>query len=235
MKVVKSNIAIIPIRMGSKRLPRKNVRPFFGKPIFVYTLEYARICGLFDEIIVSTESEEVRDICLEQGLKLPFMRPEELASDTAQLTKVIEHVLEEYERRGQTFDNFCILWATAPMRTDKDILDAYKLLGSDTEAVVGVSNYDLPVFCALRENEEGFMVPLFEEYQKLPSSQQPSVVVDNSTVCWVRVSAFFQHRTWLPPKLKGYWMPRHHSVDIDNEEDWELSEFYYKRYLLKKE
>lgn len=223
------NLAIIPVRMGSRRLPEKNIRPFFGKPIFVYSLEQARKADLFDEILVSTESRKVRELCAEHGLDLPFMRPDELATDTTQLVDVIRHVLDAYKDRGQTFDNFCLLWATAPLRTATDIRKAYQLLDPETEAVVGVTEYDLPVFCALEENQAGYLVPVFEEYQKLPARDQPEVSVDNGSLCWVRVSAFDKHGTWLPPRLKGYRMPRDVSVDIDTEEDWQLAEYYYRR------
>lgn len=225
------NLAIIPVRTGSKRLRLKNIRHFFGKPIFVYTLEYAKRSGLFDEILVSTESNEVIDICRQYGHDVPFLRPEHLAIDTAQLVQVVADVLHEYELRNKIFDNFCLLWATAPMRTDDDLQKAYRLLEEKVEAVVGVTDYDLPVFCALKESEVGFLEPLFEEYQKLPSDRQPKAVVDNSSMCWCRVSAFRKYGTWMPPLLRGYWMPRSRSVDIDTEDDWELVEFYFRKLL----
>ena len=159
------------------------------------------------------------------------MRPAELAADTCQLVDVLAHVLEEYEQRGQDFDNICLLWATAPMRTAHDIRGAYELLDEDTEAVVAVTDFDLPVFCALSENENGFLTPLFPDYQKLPSDGQPRVIVDSSSMCWTRVSAFREQGTWMPLKLKGYWMQRRVSVDIETEQDWELAEFYYRRAL----
>jgi len=225
----KRNIAIIPIRLGSRRLPKKNIRQFFGKPIFLYTLEYAQQSGLFETIMVSTESEKVADLCKKNGYPVPFQRPKDLSTDDAQLVQVVEHVLDESHKRGKEFDNLCLLWATAPMRTDMDIRAAYDMLDNDTDAVVGVTDFDLPVFCALKENEAGFMEPLFQEYQKLPSNCQPRTVVDNSAMCWVKVSAFQRYKSWLPPKLKGYWMPRQRSVDVDTIEDWYILEFWYKK------
>lgn len=226
-----SNLAIIPMRMGSKRLPRKNVRDFFGKPIFVYTLEAARRSGLFDEILVSTESEEVRDLCREHGLDLPFMRPDELAGDKTQLVQVVRHVLDEYDARERRFEAFCLLWATAPLRTETHIRDAYAKLDGDTEAVIGVTDYDMPPLCAMNYAPDGFVTPMFEEYMRKASCDMPRLVVDNGTMCWVRYDAFRRHDSWLPPRMRGYWMPRWVSVDVDEEEDWALLEYYYRKYF----
>jgi CMP-N-acetylneuraminic acid synthetase len=200
--------------------------------MFTYTLDYAVKSRLFTEIIVSTESEEVRRICSRYGHEIPFMRPPELATDQAQLVDVCRHVLEEYERRGRTFTNFCLLWATAPMRTDRDMRAAFELLDGETDAVVGVTDFDLPPLCAMEWGADRLLTPLFPEYMKLPGSKHPRVVVDNGTMCWVNVEAFRKHQTWLPPRLKGFWIPRRFSVDIETEEDWKLAEFYYRKYFL---
>jgi N-acylneuraminate cytidylyltransferase len=183
--------------------------------------------------MVSTESQEIADLARKYGASVPFLRPAELASDTAQLVDVCDHVLVEYEARKTIFQNFCILWATAPMRTDRDIVKAFEMLDQDTDAVVSITEYDLPVFCAMEVSSDARLSPLFPDFQKLPSSRQPKAVVDNSSLCWVKVSAFKKHGTWLPPRLKGYEMPRSRSVDVDDLEDWELAEFYYKRHLAK--
>lgn len=171
-------------------------------------------------------------MCAEYGLQIPFLRPEELATDTAQLVHVCAHVIQVYEERGRTFDNVCILWATAPMRTAEDIINAYSMLDENTDAVVAITDYDLPVFCGMTIEDGQYLKPLFPEHQKLPSIKQPRAVVDNSSMCWVKVKAFKKHQTWLPPKLRGYWMPRTRSVDLDDQDDWDLLEFYYKKYFL---
>jgi N-acylneuraminate cytidylyltransferase len=223
-----SNLAIIPIRMGSKRLKNKNIKEFFGKPIFLYTLEHASTCGIFDEIFVSTESELVAKMCADHGYDIPFMRPAELAQDTTKLVEVCAHALKEYEKRNQTFKNFCLLWATAPMRTAEDIVHAYKMLDEETDAVVAITNYDLPVFCAMYMDDQYRLDPVFPQYMKLSSGEQPKAFCDNGSMCWVKVRAFLKYHTWLPPRLKGYWMPRHRSVDIETIEDWRLTEYYYQ-------
>lgn len=227
-----SNLAIIPARMGSKRLPRKNVRPFFGKPILVYSVEHARHSGLFDDIIVSTESEEVRRVCQTHELDVPFLRPAELATDSAQLVDVVRHVLDTCEGSGKQYDNFCILWATAPLRTATHICGAYALLRDGVDAVIGTTSYKRSVFSAMLIEEEGWLSPLFPDRLRSRRAEQPDVVVDNGSLCWVRTSAFREYNTWLPPRLKGYKMPRYCSQDIDTLQDWKIAEYFYQRHVL---
>lgn len=225
------NLAVVPIRAGSKRLPNKNVRDFFGKPIFLYTLEHARRSGLFDTILVSTESKEIADLCEELGFPVPFLRPPELASDQAQLVQVLNHVLQTFSNRGVEFDHFCMLWATAPMRTAEDVRNAYDMLTAEeeVEAVIGVTDYYFPPLCALREDEYGFLRAMFPEYMSLPSAEHPRSLIDNGSMCWVKVAAFREHGSWLPPRLRGYRMPRNRSVDVDEQQDWDLLEYYYRK------
>ncbi len=227
------NLAIIPVRVGSKRLPEKNIRSFFGKPLFIYTLEAARDSGLFNEIHVSTESENVAKVCEDLGYKVDFLRPLELSSDDARLKDVCAHVLEKFSEKDEWFDNFCLLWATSPMRTAEDIKLAYELLAMDVDAVVGVTDYDLPVYCAQNIDGDGNLSAVFPDTLHAPSSSMPKVICDNGSLCWVNVNAFNIHGTWLPPKLKGYHMPRQRSVDIDTQADWDLAEYWYTRFLIK--
>lgn len=223
------NLAIIPVKAQSNRLPNKNTRDFFGQPIFIHTLDYAMASGVFDNILVSTESDKVRQLCGQYGHTVPFLRPLELATDDAQLVDVCLDALGEYKRRGRDFDNFCILWATAPMRTDLDIRAALKLLDDETDAVVGVTDFYYPPLCAMEQGANHFISPMFPRRCVLPNTKLPRTVVDNGSLCWVTVKAFKAHKTWMPPKLRGYWMPRERSVDIDTEEDWKLAEYYQRR------
>lgn len=226
-----NNIAIIPVRMGSRRLPRKNVLDFYGKPLFVHTLEHAQRSGLFSEIFVSTESEEVRELCANRNLNLPFLRPSELAKGESSLTSVCIHALDEFEQRGKKFDNVCLLWATSPMRTDKDIIAAYFMLDDKCDAVVAVSEYNLPPFCAMRMAEDHMLKPMFPDLLMLPGEQVPSLVCDTGAMCWIKADALRKYKTWLPPKIKGYMMPREHSVDLDTKDDLKLLHTLYKEYI----
>jgi hypothetical protein len=122
------NLAVIPLRGGSKRLPRKNVRDLLGKPIFAYTVDHAKDSGLFTDILVSTDSPEFAGLAAEHGAPPAFLRPAELATDSASLDDVLLHAVDEFARRGTVFDNVCMLWATSPLRTGRNIREAFGLL-----------------------------------------------------------------------------------------------------------
>jgi len=224
-------LAIIPVRTGSKRLPGKNTRDFYGRPLFSYAIDCAIESGLFDEIHVSTESEEVAKMSEGFGAKPNFMRPNELATDEATLQQVCEFVLNEYRRKEQLFDFFCILWPTSPLRTSVDVVNSYHLLG-DHEAVVSVCEYDFPYYSGHILLPEDKLVPVSPDLL-FGKQDRPTVVCVNSSLCWVRVEAFYTQHTWLPRDLTGYKMPRSKSTDIDTQIDWDWAEFLYKKYGLR--
>ncbi len=230
------NLAIVPVRTGSKRLANKNLLDFFGKPMFIHTVEAARAAGLFSDVHVSTESPEVAEICEANDLEVRFLRDEELANDDASLESVCTFVLDTYRTLYDTeYDNFCLLWATAPLRTSEDITNAYELLSEDTDAVVSATTYDLPVFCAQEVDSEGFLVPRFPEMFWLPGQRMPPVFCDNGALCWVRVDAFRKEGTWMPRKTKPYMMEKARSVDIDTAEDLEMAKYRYNQLSNKRD
>lgn len=228
------NIAIIPVRTGSKRVPKKNIRDFFGKPLFIYTMEYARDCGLFEDVVLSTESQEVINIAQSYGFDVPFQRPVELATDQATVIQVCDHTLNfMHQEYGKVYDNFCMLQATSPMRTDRDIIKAFELLDESADAVVAVTDYNIPPLWAFKYREDGYVEYMFPEYMCMKSQQLPKVCVDSGAMYWIRVSAFRDCGHLLPPRLKPYWMPRHAAVDVDEPEDWTEMQIYYREYFLK--
>lgn len=225
------NLAIIPVRTGSKRLPQKNLLKFCGKPLFAHAISCSLEAECFDEIHVSTEDPGVLASSREFGAGVGFLRPSHLADDDATLQQVCEFVIAEYERKGFEFDCFCIVWATAPLRTAEDILEGYGLLSEDIDAVIGVTHYDLPLYCAQEIDREGVLQPIFPKMLRKPANEMPKVVCDNGSFCWVRTSSFKKYGTWLPPKIRGYVMPRSRSVDLDTEEDWQNLLFLHQRQL----
>jgi len=234
IKVLKmKNIAIIPIREGSTRIPQKNFRDFFGKPMFLYTYEAAKESGLFEDIVISTDSKKVLAICKARGVTVPFVRPDALASDQASLNDVCLHTLEEMKKKGKQYDNFCLLWATAPMRDCQDIRAAFDLLAgnAETEAVTGVTDC-YQYYPAHIVDAQGYIQPLvcLENMTTVRTQDVPKTFVDNSSMCWTRCESFFKQKTWMPKKTKGYYMPRHKSVDLDTHEDLEILSFYFAKY-----
>lgn len=223
-----SNIAIIPVRTGSKRLPNKNILDFFGKPMFMHTVNAALESQLFDEIHVSTESELVADICTENNLPVHFLRPNALAGDTASLESVCLYVIDRFSSDfRRNFDNFCLLWATAPLRTSSDIVNSYGLLKDDSDCVVSVTSYDLPVYCSQQINEGGFLTPNFPDMFWLPGQEMPPVYCDNGALSWCRVEAFRREGVWMPKKSKPYFMDKSVSVDIDTKTDLDYARYLY--------
>jgi len=227
------NIAIIPIKGDSVRILRKNFFNFFGKPMFIYTYEAAKESGLFEDIVISTDSEEVINICRQRGIVVPFKRPDSLTSDSASLDDVCLHALEQMKKLGKEYDNLCLLWATAPMRDSEDIKAAHKLLveTEDTEAVIGVSdnhNY----YAAHAVDPDGYIRPLidFEKITAVRTQDVPRVFVDNGSISWVSIDAFYAQKTWMPKKSRGYYMSRYKSVDLDTPEDLEVLSFYFLKY-----
>jgi pseudaminic acid cytidylyltransferase len=226
------NLAIIPVRTGSKRLPKKNLLDFHGRPLFTYSIDCALNSDLFDEVHVSTESDEVFAMCTELGVEPAFKRPNELASDNATLQQVCDYVITEYERRGISFDAFCILWATAPLRTADDVRNSNALLFDDVDAVVGVTNYDLPYFSGHILDDNNFIKPIYPKMLH-GDIERPKVVCINSSLCWVSTKAFCEQKTWLPTNLISYFMPRWRSTDIDTKEDLDWAEYLYFKYVVR--
>ena len=152
------NLAIIPARGGSKRIPRKNVKTFLGKPMLAYSIETALATGLFDEVMVSTDDEEIAEVARQYGAKVPFMRTPVTANDYATLADVMKEVLTEYKNRGQEFDNSCLILATCPMLQSQDISSAYnRLTLSDFTMVYPVVLFSYPIWRCLDLAEDGSM------------------------------------------------------------------------------
>ena len=174
------NIAIIPARGGSTRIPQKNFFDFFGKPMFVHTYDAAVESGLFEDVVVSTDSTEILDICRNRGIPVPFVRPDSLGADTSSLNDVLMHVLDEMGKRGKSYDNLCLLWATAPMRKVSDIRNAYALLTKhqESDAVISVTDC-FQYYPAHINDESGHIQPLVLKNMTVSRTQDvPRTYVD---------------------------------------------------------
>ena len=230
------NIAVIPVRAGSTRVPKKNFIDFFGKPMFVHTYDAAVASGVFADVVVSTDSKEVLEICKRRSIPVPFVRPDKLGGDTVSLNDVLAHALDEMKKQGKTYDNICLLWATAPMRTGEDIRRCHALLQEKKDASAAIAVTDCFHYYPAHVNDEnGFIKPLvcFDNMTTLRAQDVPKTYVDNGSIAFVRVPAFLKEKTWMPAKSVGYYMPRTHSVDVDTPEDLELLSYYYRKYPPK--
>ena len=213
-------LAIIPARGGSKRLKNKNFLNFNGKPMFLHTYEAALKSEMFDEVHISTNSQEIVSICNDLSIPLPFLRPEKLCLDDSDLNDACRFVLNEFStKHGKDFEYFCMLWATSPFRDAKDIRAAFDLFDRDTNAVVAVTNYQLPVFCAQYTNENGFLEMHFPDFFWRRSQEMPETLCNCGSMAWVKTEAFNKEGVWMPSKTKGYRLDPLRAFDIDDEAD----------------
>lgn len=220
-------LCIIPARGGSKRIPRKNIVDLCGRPLISYTIEAAKNSKLFEKVVVSTEDGEIAKVSEKYGATV-LERKLGLASDNASVMDVSLDVIEQYGKKGENFDYVCILLTTSPLRKAEDITGAFnKLKQSDANAVMAVTTYAIPPFLALKE-ENGFLKLFFGEKYMLRSQELPKVCVDNGSVYIFRTDAIKKEKKFYCSKLIGYKMPRERSIDVDEEVDLKIAEYFIK-------
>lgn len=219
-----SLLGLIPARAGSKGLPGKNLRPLAGKPLIVHTIGAARGSGVFDQILVSTDGEEIARVAEGAGADVPFLRPIELATDTARGIDVVHHAMAWLEEKGQLYDAIMLLQPTSPLRTGDDIREALDMfIERDAEAVVSVCEVDHhPWWCNTLPPDgclDGFVRP------DLPYNRQqlPVYYRVNGAVYLARWGFIRERDGWYGPRTYAYVMPRIRSVDIDDEVDLMLA------------
>jgi pseudaminic acid cytidylyltransferase len=222
-------ICIIPARGGSKRLPKKNIVQFHGKPIIAYSVEAAIQANLFDRIIVSTDDLKIAQCVKDFGAEI-HLRPSELATDTAKVVDVCAYIIEEESKTGRTYDILCCLYATAPLRTSQDIRNTLQLLEDDNcDSAMAVTNYHFPPHQALKLDKFENLVPVWQDMRDLQSQEVPNFLIDNGSTYAIEVAVFKEKKAFLGNHLKGYIMPRNRSVDIDTQEDLDLANIFFRR------
>lgn len=220
-----NNLCIIPARGGSKRIPRKNIKEFLGKPIISYSIKTALECGLFNEVIVSTDDTEVAACAKLYGADVPFMRTEYTSNDYATLADVIREVLGMYANIGKHFDNVCLMLATAPLLDVNDVIAAYdKLIASHFSSIIPVVQFSYPILRSYRIDESGELQWNWPEYAKTRSQDLPQAFHDSGTFYWHKVTP------WLEGKVsRGFVILDETRVqDIDTNHDWKIAELKYK-------
>ena len=220
-------LAIIPARGGSKRIPRKNVKPFLGQPIIKYSLDAARAAGIFDEVMVSSDDPEILDLARALGASVPFARSADTAGDQATTAAVILEVLDAYRQRGREFDLVCCLYPTAPLVRARRLLEAWTLLDeTGADGALTVTRFSFPIWRALRV-EEGRVRFEWPENAVRRSQDLPTAYHDCGQFYFLNVAAFREHRCLIMPHTVPVLIPESESQDIDTEEDWKLAELKY--------
>lgn len=220
-------VAIITARGGSKRIPKKNIKEFCGKPIIAYSIEAALQSGAFDEVMVSTDSVEIAKVAREYGAEVPFMRSEATSNDFATTADVIEEVIHSYTEIGKTFEWLACIYPTAPFVTAERLAEAMQLVEqSQADAIMTVVRYSFPPQRALivRDGKLAYQYP--ENALKRSQDLEP-IYHDCGQFYFCRTSVFEEHHSLIAPDTIPYLMPEEEVQDIDNNSDWEIAELKY--------
>jgi N-acylneuraminate cytidylyltransferase len=220
-----SCVAIIPARGGSKRIPRKNLKPFDGVPMIVRSIRTALDCGLFDQVVVSTDDEEIADVARAHGAQVPFVRPVELADDFTGTAAVIVHALSQLP----IFDYVCCIYATAPLLQARYLRQGHELLVQhpDKSFAFSVAGFGFPVQRALTLDEQGALTSLYPEFRNTRSQDLPEAYQDAGQFYWGRTEAWLRGDVLFSPASLPVILPRHLVQDIDTLEDWKRAEYLY--------
>lgn len=219
-------LAIITARGGSKRIPKKNIKEFMGKPMLAYAIEAARESGLFDTIMVSTDAEDIAEVARRHGAEVPFMRSQRNSSDHATTADVIEEVVEEYRRRNQEYDELCCIYPCVPFLTADTLRKAHERM-RDMEAVLPVCRFSVPVEWAL-EIRDGLVAPRNPQMVLMRSQDLEPAYYDVGMFYFVRTDAFLRCGSLGPPRTAPYLMDEMECQDIDTPEDWKMAEMKYR-------
>jgi N-acylneuraminate cytidylyltransferase len=218
-------LALIPARGGSKRIPRKNIREFAGKPMIAWSIEAARATGAFDRVIVSTDDEEIAQCARSLGAEVPFVRPVELADDHADTRSVVAHAIAWLRERGQAPDLVCCIYATAAFVDPEDVRGALARLESgDWRYVLSATAFPAPVFRGFIDEGTDGLRMLFPEFESRRSQDLPEVLHDAAQFYWGRANAWMQAAPIFAAGTSAFRIPRWRSQDIDTAEDWAQAE-----------
>ncbi|MBB6610436.1 pseudaminic acid cytidylyltransferase [Pontibacter sp. Tf4] len=221
-------IAIIPARGGSKRIPRKNIKSFLGKPIIAYSIEAAIASGLFDEVMVSTDDAEIATIAEQYGAKVPFLRSNATADDYATTADVLLEVLKEYAGLKQEFAVGCCLYPTAPLVRISALKEAYDLLNSQHyDTVFPVLKYSYPIWRSLKLQEAKVSMN-WPEHLNSRSQDLPAAYHDAGQFYWFKTVSFQRSKKLFTENSGAIELEELEVQDIDNETDWKLAELKYK-------
>jgi len=226
-------VAIIPARGGSKRIPRKNIRLFAGKPMIVWSIEAARASGLFDHVLVSTDDAEIAEVAQAAGAEVPFVRPPELSDDHTGTGAVVLHSLQWVIDHWGRPDSVCVLYATAPFVTPERIRQGYELLkDSDALIVFTATSFPFPIQRAIRVNAQGRAEMFQPEHMMTRSQDLEPAYHDAGQIYWAWTDAILNEVSAFSPESIPLILPRHEVQDIDTQEDWDRAEIMFR--MLKK-
>lgn len=222
-------VAIIPARGGSKRIPRKNIRDFAGQPIIAYSIRAALESEVFDKVVVSTDDEEIAAVARATGAEVPFLRPATLADDYTGTNAVVKHALSWFTGHGETFDQACCIYATAPFVQARYLREGLaKLESSGKSYAFSVTSFPFPVQRGIRINSEGAIEAMYPEHVATRSQDLEEAYHDAGQFYWGRAESFLQDVAIFSPASVPVILPRYLVQDIDTLEDWHRAELMFK-------
>ncbi|MHA6476594.1 pseudaminic acid cytidylyltransferase [Stutzerimonas sp. KH-1] len=222
-------LAVIPARGGSKRIPRKNIKLFCGKPMIAWSIEAALQSGCFDQVVVSTDDAEIAEVARQHGADVPFTRPAELSDDYTGTVPVIRHAIEWFTQQGRTVEQVCCLYATAPFVTAQDLNRGMQVLqGDDCDYAFSMTSYAFPIQRAIRINGQGRVEMFNPEHFNTRSQDLEEAFHDAGQFYWGRADAWLQGKQIFSPDALPVLLPRHRVQDIDTPEDWARAEWLFK-------
>jgi len=223
------NICVIPARGGSKRIPRKNIKEFNGKPIIAYSIEAALKSNCFDQVIVSTDDDEIAEVAKKYGAQVPFLRPDELSNDYAGTIPVIKHAIEWMEDNKSSVENVCCLYATAPFIRPQIISQAYQQLNnSKADYCFSVTSFVFPIQRAIKIVEKNKVSMFYPEHFDTRSQDLEKAYHDAGQFYWGKAQAFKDESPIFTEVATPYILPRYLVQDIDTPEDWIRAEAMYR-------
>lgn len=228
MKNCKNALAVITARGGSKRIPRKNIKPFLGKPVILYSIQAALSSGIFREVMVSTDDEEIAALAKDAGAAVPFLRSADTANDYATTTDVMLEVLESYRKLGRSFDYACCLYPTAPFVSADKLIKAMDMLScSNADSLLPVVRFSFPPQRSV-VIQNGLLSFRWPEHMFTRSQDLQPFYHDAGQFYFFRTDSFLKQRRLVMDKTIPMELPELEVQDIDTENDWEIAEVKYQ-------
>jgi pseudaminic acid cytidylyltransferase len=222
------NICVIPARGGSKRIPKKNIKDFLGKPIIAYSIKAALDSKLFDRVIVSTDDKGIAKVAKEYGAEVPFVRPKELSDDFTGTNDVVKHVINWFSKQKIIIDYICCIYATAPFIETQYLRQGLKSLGNSNQLFAfSVASFPYPIQRAIKI-DNGEVSMFYPEHLSRRSQDLDEAYHDAGQFYWGRPQAFLDDETIFSKKSIPIMLPRYLVQDIDTLEDWHMAELMYK-------
>ncbi|MCL4431616.1 MAG: pseudaminic acid cytidylyltransferase [Epsilonproteobacteria bacterium] len=221
-------VAIIPARGGSKRIPRKNIKPFAGLPIIAYSIKAALESNLFDRIIVTTDDEEIADVARSFGAEIPFIRPKELSDDHTATIPVIAHAVQTLQKQS-VIHAACCIYATAPFIRSQDIVTAYNaLITQNKHYAFPVTTFPFPIFRGVKRDDAGNIEMFWPQHFATRSQDLEEAYHDVGQFYWGTPDAWLEGKSIFSEAATTIVLPRHLVQDIDTPEDWHRAELMHK-------